>query len=79
MLTANVDGQKLRELRESRELTARELTEQMAKDLGRRVHIDTIYKIERGSRQPSSKLLGAWCRALKTDRAIVLDSIKDCA
>lgn len=57
-----MSGQKLREVREDRELTGVELAGQVGVDSS------LIYKIEKNERQPSAKLFGRLCRALGVEK-----------
>lgn len=59
-----VDGNRVRLRRKDADLSVLEVTARMAR-AGRPVHPDTVYKIERGERQPSADILRALARALK--------------
>lgn len=69
MRSAVIDGTKLREFREDRELSGMVLAALLTQELGRPVHHSTIYRLESGKRQPSPKLFGALCRILRCDKA----------
>lgn len=64
MRTATVNGYELRRRREDNELTLNDLAALCAVELGKTVHKSTLARIERGQRQPSSRLFGTICRAL---------------
>lgn len=64
MLSATVNGSKMRQVREGKELTLDALAARCAKRLRKPVHRTTLNKIERGQRQPSAKLYGAIWRSL---------------
>lgn len=55
-------------MREERELTGDVLADLVSAKVGRRVDPSTIYKIEKGSRQPSARLFGAICRVLHCEK-----------
>lgn len=61
-----MSGQRLREVREEREITGVELAERLG------VHSSLIYKIETGARQPSARLFGQICRHLDLEKADLL-------
>jgi transcriptional regulator with XRE-family HTH domain len=79
MLTATVDGLKLRARRERSELTVKALVPKVAAELGKSVHPSTIEKIETGDRQPGPLLYGAICRALECEWDDLLISDEDAA
>lgn len=68
MQSVRVDGQRLRLIREDRELTTTQLAGLLSAELGRRVHQSTITKYEKGHRQPSARMFGAICRALRCNK-----------
>ncbi|MFI6296765.1 helix-turn-helix domain-containing protein [Nonomuraea sp. NPDC050790] len=69
MRSAVIDGGKLRETREDRELSGTVLAALLTQELGRNVYPSTIYRLESGKRQPSPKLFGALCRILRCTKA----------
>lgn len=78
MQSAQIDGRRLRRLREDHELTGDVLADLVSAKLGRRVDPSTIYKIETGSRQPSPRLFGAICRVLRCEKAeLIADESTD--
>jgi transcriptional regulator with XRE-family HTH domain len=74
MRSAVIDGTRLREIRDERELSGPVLASLLAQELGHRVHSGTIYKIENGHRQPSAKLFGALCRVLRCERSELIQA-----
>jgi transcriptional regulator with XRE-family HTH domain len=74
MRSAVIDGTRLREIREIRELSGPVLASLLAQELGRRVYSGTIYKIENGHRQPSAKFFGALCRVLRCERSELIQA-----
>lgn len=76
MRSAVIDGDKLREFREDRELSGTVLAALLAQDLGRPVHSSTIYRLESGKRQPSAKLFGAICRILRCEKTELIASVR---
>ncbi|MEU4224385.1 helix-turn-helix transcriptional regulator [Nonomuraea sp. NPDC026600] len=76
MRSAVIDGDKLREFREDRELSGTVLAALLAQDLGRPVHSSTIYRLESGKRQPSAKLFGAICRILRCEKTELIASAR---
>lgn len=77
MQSAQIDGPRLRRLREDRELTGDVLADLVSARLGRRVDPSTIYKIEKGSRQPSARLFGAICRVLQCEKSELITEATD--
>jgi transcriptional regulator with XRE-family HTH domain len=73
MQSAKVNGDRLRAIREDRELTTTQLAALLSTELGRRVYQSTITKLEKGRRQPSAKMFGAICRALRCSKAELLE------
>ncbi|MGW4422615.1 helix-turn-helix domain-containing protein [Streptosporangium sp. NPDC004631] len=72
MRSAVIDGGKLRKIRDERELSGPLLASLLSVELGRTVHVSTIYRIEGGSRQPSAKMFGALSRILRCQRSELL-------
>lgn len=72
MQSVRVDGDRLREVREDRELTTTQLAALLSSELGRRVHPSTITRLEMGRRQPSARTFGAICRALRCSKSALL-------
>lgn len=62
MKSRDVDGPKLREVRDELELTGPEVIARIAKATGRTWSESTLYKVETGRLQPSSRFFGAMCR-----------------
>lgn len=65
MLSVRLNRQRLRALREDRELTTEQFATLVSAELGRKVHQSTISKYENGTRQPSARTFGALCRVLR--------------
>lgn len=65
MRSGTVNAPRLIAICEDRELTATQLAQLVSEQLGRRVDPATIYKIQRGDRQPSARMFGAICRSLR--------------
>jgi transcriptional regulator with XRE-family HTH domain len=72
MQSAKIDRDRLRALREEAELTTTELAALISVQVGRRVSQSTITKYEKGHRQPSPKMFGALCRALRCQKSVLL-------
>ena len=72
MLSVTVNGPKMRQVREGKELTLDALAARCARRLRKPVHRTTLNKIERGQRQPSARLFGAICRSLDCDKSELL-------
>ena len=72
MLSARVDHHRLREIREDRELTTKQVAALLSAELGRTVHQSTVSKYERGVRQPGVRTFGALCRVLRIQKSEVL-------
>lgn len=62
MKSRDVDGHKLREVRDELELTGPEVIARIAEATGRTWSESLLYKVETGHRQPSSRFFGAVCR-----------------
>lgn len=72
MRSKTVDGDKLRSARDDAELTQVEVAAALSEEFGRRVHPESISRIERGNSQPGSKMFGALCRLYHVGKADML-------
>lgn len=72
MQSVKVDGDRLRAIREDRELSQIQLAALVSVELGRRVSQSTITKYEMGHRQPRPQMFGALCRALRCPKSELL-------
>ncbi len=68
MRSGTVNAPRLIAICENRELTVTQLAQLVSKQLGRRVDPATIYRIQRGARQPSARMFGAICRSLECEK-----------
>lgn len=62
MKSRDVDGSKLRQVRDDLELTGPQVISRITAATGRTWSESTLYKVETGKLQPSSQLFGAICR-----------------
>lgn len=76
MLSAKVNGPRLKAIREERELTTTQVAALLSAELGRTVHNSTITKYETGARQPRPSMFSALCRVLDVQRGDLLIPVK---
>lgn len=68
MRSKTASGAKLMSAREDAELTLKEVANLLSEEFGRRVHPQSINRIEAGTRQPSAKMFGALSRLYKKNK-----------
>lgn len=72
MRSREFNGERLRELREKRKLTLKELAAIVSEEFGVPVTDSTVSKWELGDRSPTPKRFGALCRALRVHEEALL-------